>query len=572
MMAPAEQNSYIELYRPLTDQTTANDNTASISVQHWAARFVTLFPGQFKDPIRCQLHPSSIGRMHSKYEALSYTWGDVTNKVQICVNGNSILVTQSLESALRHLRLANHDRVLWIDSVCIDQSNVTEVNTQVRRMWSIYEYAQRVLVFLGPQKDDSDQALSFLSELATLPVGLERQRITALLEDPQKMDLWEALLRLMQRSWRSRAWIIQEYAVARTVTFVCGSLELLDEDFGKALEVLVDYRFNGEVPLRHQRLIRHVASTPIHHLWVTRRGYQTSGPDTRLSATNILYRFRGSKAFDPRDKIFSLYRLIAENRRLASYYGRSAVELFIDVVKVMIETSGTLEVLSHHNRPIQGIAGMPTWCPDWTVLRGKRILLWPNQYQAAGHHDDQTLFRIEKETLILRGKFLDHIKWAKTFESRDFQDLANIYREIVGIELIARQLTDPKNENIEFEDALRRTFVAARLRTQGPNQDATILNQGAADPFWDAWSCQMQGKPCNTEWARWYNDALYSAMCGRAFIVTESGILGLADGTAQIGDMIGVFAGGQVPLALRHVPASPEEATTSRRYELVGEW
>jgi hypothetical protein len=161
------------------------------------------------------------------------------------------------------------------------------------------------------------------------------------------------------------------------------------EIFGKALNHLVDYRFNGEVPQCHQRLIRHVASTPVHHLWSTRKQYQTLEPDKRFDAASILYRFRGSKSFEPRDKIYSLYKLISENETLAPDYEKPVNELFQNVVKVMITTSGTLEVLSHHNRQarvdMQGIAGLPTWCPDWTIMRGKRILLWLNEYQATGY-------------------------------------------------------------------------------------------------------------------------------------------------------------------------------------------
>ncbi|KAK8070441.1 hypothetical protein PG997_010644 [Apiospora hydei] len=90
------------------------------------------------------------------------------------------------------------------------------------------------------------------------------------------MESWQALLRLVQRPWWMRAWVVQEYAVARKVTFVCGLSELPNEDFGKALEVLIDYKFNGSLRPDHHRLVRHIATTPIHHLWSTRQTYQSS--------------------------------------------------------------------------------------------------------------------------------------------------------------------------------------------------------------------------------------------------------------------------------------------------------
>lgn len=565
------------LYRPLTDHTALSNPIASTPGGLWAARFVSLLPGRFGDPIRCQLLLSTIGEMEGRYEALSYTWGNVADKIEACVNNRPFLITRNLETALRHLRLGHSNRLLWIDSVCINQTSVTEVNTQVRRMGAIYENAHRVVVFLGPRADGSDEALRLISDLAAERVGLEYHRVTALLEDQQQRKSWEGLLQFMQRPWWSRAWIVQEYAVARTVTFVCGFIEMPGDSFGNALNVLVDYRFNGQVPRHHQRLIRHIASTPIHHLWSTRQNYQTLGPDTRLGAANILYRFRGSKSYDPRDKVYSLYWLIAENEILAPDYNKSVAELFQNVVKVMIETSGTLEVLSHHNRPTQGetqgITGLPNWCPDWTIKRGKRILLWPNEYQAAGNHSEPALFHIEEGTLTLRGKVLDRIKWLKAFESDDFDNIGDIYRDILEIEVAARQLAKPGTDIGTLEDALRRTLVAARLHKKGPNQDGTVLGEGEANPPWFAWSSQAQGRPYNEDFARWYNDALYSAMSGRAFIITEKGTLGLADGAARVGDVVGVFSGGQVPLALRcSASTSNLDVVTPSRYELVGEW
>ncbi|KAK8023585.1 hypothetical protein PG993_011651 [Apiospora rasikravindrae] len=56
---------------------------------------------------------------------------------------------------------------------------------------------------------------------------------------------------------------------------------------------------------------------------------------------------------------------------------------------------------------------------------------------------------------------------------------------------------------------------------KGPNQDATVLGPNTADSPWAAWSSKVQGKPCDTELAKRCNSALYSAMSGRAFVITE---------------------------------------------------
>ncbi|KAJ1324150.1 HET domain-containing protein [Microdochium nivale] len=566
------------LYLPLTDSPVSGNNSSPDAL--WAARFVTLLRGNFGDPIQCQLLNSTMGDMEGKYEALSYTWGDPADKYQACVSNMPFPITRNLEAALRHLRLQHCDRILWIDSICINQGDVAEVGMQVQRMWAIYEKACQVVVFLGPRADGSDEALGLLSELATAQPGLNHDRVSALLEQPDKADSWQFLLLLLQRSWWSRAWIIQEYAVARVVIFVCGFTEMTDECFGQALELLVDYRFNGSVPHHHQRLIRHVASTPIHHLWSTRQNYRKTGPDSRLGVATILYRFRGSKSFDPRDKVYSLYKLIDENISLKPDYEKSTVDLFQDVVQVMIETSGTLEVLSHHNGQArqdgQGLVDLPSWCPDWTVMRGKRILLWPNRYQASPPHNEPAIFRIDKGILTLRGKILDKVAWLEAFESDDFKDIANIHRRILGIKVKARQMAEQGASAGTLEDAIHRTLVAERLRKNGPSQEATVLGTSEANSLWSSWSQEVQdGGQCHGDESRCYNDALYSAMCGRAFIITDKGTLGLADGLIRVGDVIGAFSGGQVPLALRLWASSsgvyPANIRIPNQYQLVGE-
>ncbi|KAK7946104.1 uncharacterized protein PG986_010425 [Apiospora aurea] len=246
---------------------------------------------------------------------------------------------------------------------------------------------------------------------------------------------------------------------------------------------------------------------------------------------------------------------MAESPRLAPDYSRSVVELYQDVAQVMMETSGKLEVLSHHNRPARGIEGLPTWCPDWTVVRGKPFI------------------RIRDDTLTLRGRILDRVKWLKASESADFDSQERIYRDVLAIEPVARQMYNQGDGADSFDDAFRRTLVAARIHMKGSNQDATVLGPNAAGSLWVAWSSQVEGKPCDMELAKRYNSALYSAMSGRAFAITEGGAIGLVDGTVRTGDMIGVFSGGRVPLAARQKQGtSPTAAATPSRYELVGEW
>ena len=114
-----------------------------------ASRHPSLVPGS---EIRCTLFNASL-KGAPDYRALSYTWGDSKLTSLIWVNGDKIEVTGNLLAALKCLRFESSSLTLWIDAICIDQSNVHERNEQVRRMRDIFEQALEVFVWLGEEKD-----------------------------------------------------------------------------------------------------------------------------------------------------------------------------------------------------------------------------------------------------------------------------------------------------------------------------------------------------------------------------------------------------------------------------------
>lgn len=83
---------------------------------------------------------------HTKYEALSYEWGDQSNKAQILVDPSKLDVTRNRETALRDLRYEQTSRTMWIDAICVDQRNLDERNKQVSHTKSVYRHADQVLM------------------------------------------------------------------------------------------------------------------------------------------------------------------------------------------------------------------------------------------------------------------------------------------------------------------------------------------------------------------------------------------------------------------------------------------
>lgn len=92
-------------------------------------RLLTIQPGKLGDEIHCALHHASLDGL-SEYTALSYTWGDPTNKKSIILGGLQMEVTQNLNDAIQHLRHESATRVLWIDALCINQNDIAERGKQ----------------------------------------------------------------------------------------------------------------------------------------------------------------------------------------------------------------------------------------------------------------------------------------------------------------------------------------------------------------------------------------------------------------------------------------------------------
>ena len=119
---------------------------------------------------------------------------------------------------------------MWIDAICINQKNVSERTQQVGIMKEIYKKAMHIVIWLGKETAEDADAFSLLSrfeklfkEKGMVDVGYAENALYGLglprLDSPE----WTALVRLFQRPWFQRIWVLQEAVMARTMTVVCGS-------------------------------------------------------------------------------------------------------------------------------------------------------------------------------------------------------------------------------------------------------------------------------------------------------------------------------------------------------------
>jgi hypothetical protein len=154
------------------EKSTNNFRYAPLNSENLEIRLLKLHPStDFRAVVCCELSHVSLNE-YPLYEPLSYTWGDPTVTENISLNGQSFAVTSNLRSALKHLRLLDEPRWLWVDAICIDQLDVLEQNLQVRQMRAIYENAPKTLVWLGDE-DDSGIALRYLKRIDSIYHGNE---------------------------------------------------------------------------------------------------------------------------------------------------------------------------------------------------------------------------------------------------------------------------------------------------------------------------------------------------------------------------------------------------------------
>ncbi|KAK5656961.1 hypothetical protein OQA88_3484 [Cercophora sp. LCS_1] len=71
-------------------------------------------------------------------------------------------ITRNVDTILRRFRSKSEEQHVWIDAVSLDQSDEAEKAQQIPIMGGIYEQAEAVQIWLGPEDEKTEEALSFL--------------------------------------------------------------------------------------------------------------------------------------------------------------------------------------------------------------------------------------------------------------------------------------------------------------------------------------------------------------------------------------------------------------------------
>jgi hypothetical protein len=278
-----------------------------------------------------------------EYEALSYAWGSEAKYSTIYIESRSIDSNQhqvvscwtlqirtSLESALRHLRSAEKSRTIWADNICINQDDDIERAQQVQRMSSIYSLASRVVVWIGPAKDDSQLAMNTISYLGQQVQLTDRGSwlvdtpncsnptwLRTSIALPYDDRLWKALVLLLKRRWFSRLWVWQESKLAnQSAIIICGHDQMPLHEFGPALWCLAAK-----------------ASTPPRQMELFFKGGDMTLPQFDDPFLNTLLHLQHKQCQDPRDKTYGALGLAPSSvaNQVVPDYCRSVSDVYQDI-------------------------------------------------------------------------------------------------------------------------------------------------------------------------------------------------------------------------------------------------
>jgi hypothetical protein len=168
-------------------------------------RLLELHAGKSEDTLEATLISFDIGNAPS-YTAVSYVWGSSLGRASISIEGQLVWIPSNLFDALHALRTTTHNRLIWADAICIDQMNMDERNHQVEMMGQIYGTADNVTVYLGQPTEHTEEGMLSLRSL--MDIALPK--------------LEKDLADILSRPWFTRVWTIQEAALARNTTLMCG--------------------------------------------------------------------------------------------------------------------------------------------------------------------------------------------------------------------------------------------------------------------------------------------------------------------------------------------------------------
>ncbi|TVY92036.1 Heterokaryon incompatibility protein 6,OR allele [Lachnellula willkommii] len=352
----------------------------------------------------------------------------------IRLEGIEVQATENLVLALKRLRfcVSEHTpgdnklagRVLWVDALCIDQSNIPERQQQVAIMKDVYSSARQVLIWLGEHDEFSRKAIPFFETIR---------------ESQDHSDRWERAVKagylkpgddLLNDENHRESWIALDHFFGR-VFFLIGGDVLKFDVFSTTVEFLNTmsaYHYGA----RRFQILRSIAGPNKNPMfnedewgnWVkaimtiqTASYYQQSPEDVPYARIFEVCSWR--MATDLRDHVYGCLGLLdtSVSSHIEIDYNKSVGSTYALLTRLTMQNMNSpLKLLnrsltkpSRHNTNAK-IHDLPSWAVDWsdpvsTNIMGSSFFLPERKplYQATGEYEGAIVFSPDGMQLGLAG-------------------------------------------------------------------------------------------------------------------------------------------------------------------------
>lgn len=363
-------------------------------------RLLRISPGSFGMPIYCNFARRPVYEAAQQYLALSYSWGKGarTQAIYFGDKYEEFYISPHLWQALRRLRSRHQHVQVWIDRICINQTDITERNSQLQIMPQIYGQATNVIIWLG------EGANLINHDFSKLDSGLRASGFRALCNE--------------EYPWWTRLWVLQECIYSENCPIVMlGPRALSLADFLKSYEKAVTWSPSKGLRNNYQLVER------LYTAWyesVTFNQHRQPMVRRLRDTTNL-------QCTDPRDRIFALLNVTSQKEAdlIKVDYGKSIPEIGRQVVAALLKCKDwylddfmIIQNKFFETQTSETNSTMNMWeSMSWT----SRIPCGPNPLTSA---KSITRIDIGSKVLFIDAVFVDKIDYVLDFASFT-QNLAN---------------------------------------------------------------------------------------------------------------------------------------------------
>jgi Heterokaryon incompatibility protein (HET) len=519
-----------------------------------------------------------------KFNALSYAWGEPGTTLDFSCSGDVLRVHENLADFLRLASARYYHQPIWIDAVCINQNDDMEKNHQIPLMRRIYCMASQVLVWLGTNSEQGDEAFAYIPTIAVAyEVGnvmshankLSLELCLSLIQlPPWTSPIWLNIGEIFTRSWFRRLWVMQEVYQSPNIKILCGSgiiewrelLSLLGAILRGPIKPLrLCTMANGEEVCAGISLAKALA--------VLRDDLTPLGMefDEAFAVSHLLTSIRGRIAMRPIDKVYGVLAVMPPDieQSLTVDVSLSTPQVYTAFAKYLLRRGNASLILSHASHSVEGL---PSWCPNFAeglsavLLAGHGTQIgFKAGYESEPSGKEQVKMLENCDTIEAVGFDFDVILETLSSESA-FDNHKSILKWDQACFEMTERYYDPSNYHIMLQDL-------CEARTAGYRHDVNFIKLSPlrSPDYTQDYNCwKLAAKnhelilPHASQPAYRFCASCQWGSKGRRFFIGKGKSMGSAPLAAQVGDSVCVLYGRPTPFILRR---NPDQST----YRLIGE-